>query len=514
MAFYVDPTAINRGTSMYEHAIARNRQEEIDAREQTRFNDEQQRNRALDTALGQMPRADLSAGADVGGMTSYLQRLSSQESKPPAPPADMGGMAALTGQGNASAESAVETNLISEPQANPATNNIPTKPLGQQTQGNVGGAASHPAIAPIEKRFQRESKRLQALMDAATAKRDIVAASGLGAQLDALNSDFATAKMVGVTMHELQNNPQMGTALAKRLTENNSYGELVADFDPKYGMTTLKIKDTGREVRLAPHQLGVMVAALQDMENGNYERGYKNLTLIDKEVAERIQRGNELQKSVVANNNDAAAKNEAIRHARVSDGRAATDQSLRRQEFDAKKPVYDVAALDASISIEMAKHDPDSPEYKALQTRRNALRDAKNSSPELKHAQELVRAGVVPDLKSGLEMATTRKSKSAQDVFLQVKGMKRPDGLSPSDEEVDKNMRLLVGDNWMDKVRGGAASAPGAAPTPASGGKPSTGKPIPNTIGQPLKDVTPQDIANTAKRHGVSEEVVKRRLGM
>lgn len=505
MAFYVDPAAINRGTSMYEHAIARNRQEEIDAREQTRFNDEQQRNRALDTALGQMPRADLSAGADVGGMTSYLQRLSSQESKPPVPPADMGGMAVLTGQGNASAESAVETNLISEPQANPVTNNILTKPLGQQAQGDAEGAAPHPAIAPIEKRFQRESKRLQALMDAATAKRDIVAASGLGAQLDALNSDFTTAKMVGVTMHELQNNPQMGTALAKRLTENNSYGELAADFDPKYGMTTLKIKDTGREVRLAPHQMGMMVASMYDMENGNYERGYKNLALIDKELAERIQRGNELQAKVAANSNDVVSKNEAIRHARAADGVSAAELNLRQQDAADKRPVSELAALEANIRMEMAKLPPDDPRRQELQDRLNATGGVKNSSPELKHAQELVRLGVVPDLKSGYEMALTRKSKSARDFYTELLTSKGEGGLGRTPEEVDKIMLNVYGDGWMKQVRGGAASAPGAAPAPASGEKPTGGA---------LKNVTPQDIANTAKRHGVSEDEVRRRLGM
>lgn len=510
MAFYVDPAAINRGTSMYEHAIARNRQEEIDKRERIRFEDEQMRNRALD---GAMQKASKLYGgpleADDGKEVSFLQQFNtpngigfSAQNKP-APADGQGG-------GSAPAQSPVQANPVEDAQSNPATNNILTPPSEPQ-QGAAGvieapeAPKQHPAIGPIQKRYERERARLQILAEAAAAKRDVVAMDGLGAKMEALNSDFSYAKMVGVTMHTIKNNPQFGTDLAKRLTENNNYGELAADFDQKYGVTTLKIKDTGREVRLAPHQLGVMVAALQDMENGNYERGYKNLTLIDKEVAERIQRGNELQKSVVVNNNDAAAKNEAIRHTRAADGISAAKQNLEQREFEVKKPVYDVAALDASISIEKAKHDPDSPEYKALQTRQNALRDAKNSSPELKHAQELVRLGVVPDLKSGYEMALTRKSKSARDFYTELLTSKGEGGLGRTPEEVDKIMLNVYGDGWMKQVRGGTASAPGAAPAPASGGKPTGGA---------LKNVTPQDIANTAKRHGVSEDEVKRRLGI
>lgn len=482
MAFYLDPAAINRGTSMYEHAIARNRQEEIDARERIRFEDEQQRNQMLDGAMGRMTKLyDNPLPEDDGKEVSYLQRFNSpngvgfSSQNKPAPADGQGG-------GSMATQSPVQANPVAEPQSNPATNNILTPqaeqlPASPEGMGAVEAPKPHPAIAPIQQRFERQRAAYQAAIQAAAAKRDVASAHALSGQLEALNADFATAKMVGVAMHEFKNNPQMGTTLAKRLTENGNYGELAADFDPKYGVTTLKIKDTGREVRLAPHQMGLMVAAMYDMENGNYERGYKTLTSIDKDVAERIQRGNDLQKSVVVNNNDAAAKNEAIRHTRASDGIAAAKQNLEQREFDAKKPVYDSAATAASISIEMAKHDPDSPEYKALQTRRNAFEPSGDKKERFRLEREdahEMRSNYIKLTKDGLQ----------------------------SKEEVDKSMTELYGSSWMQRMNNRTATA---SPALASGGRPT---------GKPLENVTAQDIADTAKRRGVSEAEVMRRTGI
>lgn len=478
MAFYLDPAAINRGTTMYEHAISSNRQEEIDKRERIRFEDEQMRNRALD---GAMQKASKLYGgpleADDGKEVSFLQQFNTPNgigfsSQSKTAPADG------QGGGSAPAQSPVQANPVEDAQSNPATNNILTPPSEPQ-QGAAGvieapeAPKQHPAIGPIQKRYERERARLQILAEAAAAKRDVVAMDGLGAKMEALNSDFSYAKMVGVTMHTIKNNPQFGTDLAKRLTENNNYGELAADFDQKYGVTTLKIKDTGREVRLAPHQLGVMVAALQDMENGNYERGYKNLTLIDKEVAERIQRGNELQKSVVVNNNDAAAKNEAIRHTRAADGISAAKQNLEQREFEAKRPVYDLAAQEANTKMAISKLPFGHPLRQQLEGSLKPLESSNNRKERLNQERE--------------DAHETRSH------YISL----TKDGILPK-EEVDKKMTELHGAGWMQKMNNGTSTA---SPASSSGGRPT---------GKPVNNFSAEDFAETAKKHGVSEDVVRR----
>lgn len=109
----------------------------------------------------------------------------------------------------------------------------------------------------------------------------------------------------------------------------------------------------------------------------------------------------------------------------------------------------------------------------------------KNAPSEVKLAQAMVDARLVPDMRSGLERAITKKSQSAKEAYLDL--MKPQGGIAPREEDVAVIMETAFGGEWRNKVM-----------EPATPPK--------------LDNVTDADIKATAKKYGVTEDEVRKRL--
>jgi hypothetical protein len=86
----------------------------------------------------------------------------------------------------------------------------------------------------------------------------------------------------------------------------------------------------------------------------------------------------------------------------------------------------------------------------------------KNAPSEVKLAKAMVDSGLAPDLRSGLEMAITKKSQSAKEAYLDL--MKPQGGIAPREEDVAVVMQTAFGDDWRGKVGGAGAAAGGKNP--------------------------------------------------
>jgi hypothetical protein len=76
----------------------------------------------------------------------------------------------------------------------------------------------------------------------------------------------------------------------------------------------------------------------------------------------------------------------------------------------------------------------------------------KNAPSEVKLAKAMVDAGLAPDMRTGLEMAITKKSQSPREAYLDL--MKPSGGMMPNEEDVAKVMTATFGADWRTKVAG------------------------------------------------------------
>lgn len=167
---------------------------------------------------------------------------------------------------------------------------------------------------------------------------------------------------------------------------------------------------------------------------------------------------------------------------------AGAASSRAQAEFDAGAPGRALNKTLAEMQTELLK--PDTPPARKQEIR-TALAEAKgedkNAPAQVKLAEAMVRAGLRPDMRSALEFAMTARDKSPEavraDIFKTAltANMGNAEAARKTTEEA---MRFLS--------EGGGASA-------------SFEKP---------KNVKPEDIASTAKKYGVSEDEVRRRLGL
>jgi hypothetical protein len=91
-------------------------------------------------------------------------------------------------------------------------------------------------------------------------------------------------------------------------------------------------------------------------------------------------------------------------------------------------------------------------------------RTDKNAPSEVKLAQAMVNAGLAPDMRSGLEMAITKKSQSAKEAYLDL--MKPQGGIAPREEDVAVVMETAFGSEWRNKVAGNKPQGGGMASDP------------------------------------------------
>ncbi len=177
----------------------------------------------------------------------------------------------------------------------------------------------------------------------------------------------------------------------------------------------------------------------------------------------------------------------ADRRAGNADARAAGSASESRSEKAAK--------AEAGVAL-FKERNPGASSAEVEAVRRGVLEPTptadKNAPSEVKLAKSMVDAGLAPDMRTALEMAVTKKSMSPTERFLEL--MKPQGGLVPDEKQIAPVMESVYGADWRQRIK-----------SPGAGG---AGKP------KALQNVSAADITATAKKHGISEDEVKRRLGM
>ena len=195
-------------------------------------------------------------------------------------------------------------------------------------------------------------------------------------------------------------------------------------------------------------------------------------------------------KNTLATNADKRAEtqlNETLRHNKASEGIAYAG---RKDQAQARLDAAERAA--AGVALYKEQH-PGATTAQLEAVRTGILAAAPTTDDkapsEVKLARVMVESGLAPDMRTGLEMAITKKGQSAKEDYREL--MKPSSGIIPDEKRVAPVMEAMHGPDWRTKVSGGKA------PTP-----------------KPLTNVAPEDIAATAKKYGVSEDEVKRRLNI
>lgn len=155
-----------------------------------------------------------------------------------------------------------------------------------------------------------------------------------------------------------------------------------------------------------------------------------------------------------------------LKLAENADGRAGA--TFAQGQADRKEAKAEKAArADAAVNL-FKDRNPNATPAEIAAVRAGILEAApstdKNAPSEVKLAQAMVASGLARDLRTGLEMAITKKSQSAKEAYLDL--MKPQGGIAPREEDVAVVMETAFGADWRNKVggpRGGQAGA-GAPP--------------------------------------------------
>lgn len=182
--------------------------------------------------------------------------------------------------------------------------------------------------------------------------------------------------------------------------------------------------------------------------------------------------------------------NEQLQLSKNADARAATSATTEQNDKAAK----------ATAAVELFKQrNPNATAAELEAVRRGVIDinpDSKNAPSEVKLAQAMVNAGLAPDMRSGLEMALTKKTQDPGElhkdfVAAGIKNMAKPEDAVASADKVMETM--------------GYTKANGRWSMPA----PAKAAPA-----KPLKDVTDADIKATAQKYGITEDEVRKRLNL
>lgn len=146
--------------------------------------------------------------------------------------------------------------------------------------------------------------------------------------------------------------------------------------------------------------------------------------------------------------------NEQLQLSKNADGRSGTQfaqSQTDRNENKAEKK----ARVDAGVAL-YKENNPQATEAELAAVKSGILEPTpttdKNSPSEVKLAKAMVSAGLAPDMRTGLEMAITKKSQSAKEAYLDL--MKPQGGIAPREEDVSVVMETAFGSEWRSKVAG------------------------------------------------------------
>ncbi|MFN3359622.1 MAG: hypothetical protein ACK418_26945, partial [Pseudomonas sp.] len=136
----------------------------------------------------------------------------------------------------------------------------------------------------------------------------------------------------------------------------------------------------------------------------------------------------------------------ADQRAGAAEARAAGNAARERDEARAK--------AEAAVAI-FKERNPNATPAELEAVRRgviDAIPKVDDKSPaEVKLARAYVEAGLYPDMRTALEVATTKKPQSAKEDYREL--MKPQNGIAPKEDDIAPIMEVMHGPNWREKIR-------------------------------------------------------------
>ncbi|NDF52486.1 MAG: hypothetical protein EB116_20810, partial [Betaproteobacteria bacterium] len=242
-----------------------------------------------------------------------------------------------------------------------------------------------------------------------------------------------------------------------------------------------------KTIELSEPQARQLVAAKLMADAGLGAESIALVSSVNKELADLITRSNTQTGQLVTSANDAQAKEQSFVLNRNADQRAA-----KRLQFDSEDRA-DAKAKQAAASLYYLEKNPTATPAELDAVKRGVIPvipDAGKDQPaEVRLAAAYIRAGLAKDMAEGLRMATTLKTESPErvraDIFAKALAANMGNA-QRAQEATDAAMRYLFPEQSKSNT------SPGAK----------------------LQNVTAEDIAATAKKYGISEDEVRRRLGL
>ena len=158
-----------------------------------------------------------------------------------------------------------------------------------------------------------------------------------------------------------------------------------------------------------------------------------------------------------------------------ADNRAAAANSREQAAFDAQAPQRQLGGTIATLQLGLGNTD-DPKERAAIQGKLTAMQGGlgldKDQPAEVKLARAFMSAGLAGDMREALEMATSKKGKSPDELHSEfvtagVKNMAKPEDAVKAADDVMKSMGYeKKGSRWSAPKGDGAAGAAAGVPAP------------------------------------------------
>jgi len=351
-----------------------------------------------------------------------------------------------------------------------------------------GSAANHEAALTVKKATDPSTAdyRLglnRRLIDAAILNRDFNA-------LRTLEGETRGLKQQGFLDEAARLPSDQVMAQASMLNTNQSQIPLLFTGKTANGyqfLTTDAKGNPAKTIELSEPQARQLVAAKLMADAGLGAESIALVSSVNKELADLITRSNTQTGQLVTSANDAQAKEQSFVLNRNADQRAA-----KRLQFDSEDRA-DAKAKQAAASLYYLEKNPTATPAELDAVKRGVIPvipDAGKDQPaEVRLAAAYIRAGLAKDMAEGLRMATTLKTESPErvraDIFAKALAANMGNA-QRAQEATDAAMRYLFPEQSKSNT------SPGAK----------------------LQNVTAEDIAATAKKYGLSEDEVRRRLGL
>lgn len=297
-----------------------------------------------------------------------------------------------------------------------------------------------------------------------------------------LAADAARISSYAQTADEAELKDLMGKVT---LDKRNKYE---TDFDPKTGLTRIKQGETA--VELSRPDLGKFLAAQFRMKNGDLSAS-ADIEAIDGKLAKLVADSLQVSSALANSGNSVTTSANQMKNDNLRTGSTlATAGAAREDRATAKADK--LAQVAAGVALYKESNPNASPaQLEAVRTGILAAApkvDA-NAPAEVKLAHAYKTAGLAKTDAEALKMATQSKGDSPEKV------------------------RASIYEKALTAKFGNAKEAQLATEEAMTYLYPQAGRSVSGPV-KPLQNVTPADITATAKKHGITEDEVKKRLGI